>query len=60
MEANLAVVGTVLASQQAQQGSFADAIGTDQSDPVAGIQLKAQALEERSFIKPATEAGTAQ
>jgi hypothetical protein len=57
---HLAVVRAINTCQQPQQCGLAHAIGSNQPDPIAGVQFKANVLEKRAFIKPATEAGTAQ
>jgi hypothetical protein len=40
VQAHFAVVGPVLIGQQTQQRGFADAVGPDQPDPVAHVQLE--------------------
>ena len=39
---------------------LADAVGADQTNALAGLQLEADVLEERAFVKTAGETGTAQ
>jgi hypothetical protein len=45
VKADLAVVGLVESGQEAQQRRLADAVGPDQADPLAGIQLEADVLK---------------
>ena len=49
VQADLAVVGPVEAGQQPQQRGLADAVGTDQADALAGVQLEADVLEQRAL-----------
>ena len=60
VEADLAVVGPVEAGEDAQQRRLADAVGPDQADALAGVQLEADVLKQRAFVEAAGEAGTAQ
>ena len=60
VEAHLAVVGLVEAGQQAHQRGLADAVGADQADALAGVQLEADVLEQRPRVEAARQAGAAQ
>src|SRR5947209_3058881 len=60
VQSALAVVGPVEPGEQAQQGGLAHAVGPDQADALAGVELEADVLKQRPFVKPAGQAGTAQ
>ena len=60
VQADVAVVGLVEAGQQAQQRGLAGAVGADQADALAGVQLEADVLEQRPLVEAARQAGTAQ
>src|SRR5260370_1103314 len=60
MEAHLALVGPVEVGEQTQQSGLAGAVGADQADALAGMDLEADVLEQRSLVETAGEAETAQ
>ena len=60
VEAHVAVVGPVEAGEQAQQRGLADAVGADEADALAGVQLEADVLEQRPFVEAARQAGATQ
>ncbi len=47
---HLAAVHRQVADQAAQQGGLADAVGADDGDALAGLDLQAQALEQRLAV----------
>src|SRR5262249_27839722 len=60
VQADLALVGLVEPGEQAEQGGLADAVGADQTDPVAGEQLETEIGEEGLLIESAGKLGAAQ
>ena len=60
VEAEVAVVGLVEAGQQAEQRGLAGAVGADEADALAGVQLEADVLEQRPFVEAARQAGATQ
>src|SRR5262249_14504678 len=60
VEADLAVIGPVQAGAQPQQGRLADAVGTNQPNPFAGVKFEADVLEQGPFVKTTGQAGAAQ
>ena len=55
VQADLAGVGLVEAGEDAQQRRLADAVGADQADALAGVQLEAEVLEQRVGVEAAAE-----
>ena len=53
VEAHVAVVGLVEAGQDAHQRGLADAVGADEADALAGVQLEADVLEQRPCVEAA-------
>jgi len=54
---NLAIVWLIEPREQAQQGGLANAVGADEPDTLAGVQLKSRVLEEGAFVKAAAHVG---
>ena len=52
VQADLAGVGLVEAGEDAQQRRLADAVGADQADALAGVQLEADASNSGPASKP--------
>ena len=55
VQAHLAVVGLVEAGEEPHEGRLADAVGTDQADALAGVQLEADVLEQRPLVEAAQQ-----
>src|SRR5579884_2020056 len=60
VQADFAIIRSVEAGQNAEQGGLAGAIGADQAGTLPGVELEAEILEQRAFIEAASQTGTAQ
>jgi hypothetical protein len=59
MPPHLPRIRLIQPGQQPQKRGFADAVGPNQANPLAGIQFEANILEQGNMIKPTRQVGTA-
>ena len=60
VQADLAGVGPVEAGEDAHERGLADAVGPDEADALAGVQLEAEVLEQRPRVEAARQLGATQ
>src|SRR5579875_2808991 len=60
MKTDFAVIRLIQSRQDTEQRRFADAIGANQADTFAGLQLKTDVFKKRPLVKPTREARAAQ
>ena len=59
MEPDVTVIRPVKPGKETEKSGLADAIGPDQADAIAGLQFKANIVEQQPLIEAASKAGTA-